>query len=74
MKELHTDMFEYVNTDGEEVMPDESKGLTLDIMINNYEKNIIKYAYEKYGSSRKAAKALGISQTQMVRKKNKYSI
>jgi len=44
MKELHTDMFEYVNTDGEEVMPDESKGLTLDIMINNYEKNIIKYA------------------------------
>ncbi|HQC83083.1 MAG TPA: hypothetical protein PLD22_07140, partial [Bacillota bacterium] len=28
----------------------------------------------KYGSSRKAAKAIGISQSQLIRKKNKYNI
>lgn len=43
-------------------------------MVENFEKNIIKYACEKYGSTRKAAKAIGISQTQLVRKKNKYQI
>lgn len=74
MKELHTDMFDYVKPDGDENALEEGNGLTLDIMIDNFEKNIIKYAYEKYGSSRKAAKALGISQTQMIRKKNKYQI
>ena len=42
--------------------------------VENFEKNIIKHAIEKYGSTRKAAKAIGISQTQLVRKKNKYNI
>ena len=37
-------------------------------------KNIIKHACEKYGSTRKVAKAIGISQTQLVRKKKKYEI
>ena len=48
--------------------------LDLNVMVANFEKNIIKSAYEKYGSSRKAAKAIGISQTQLIRKKNKYQI
>ena len=29
---------------------------------------------KKYGSTRKAAKAIGISQTQLVRKKKKYNL
>lgn len=48
--------------------------LNLQYVVNEYEKNLIKYALEKYGSTRKAAKAIGISQTQLVRKKNKYQI
>ncbi len=43
-------------------------------LVENFEKNIIRYACEKHGSTRKAAKALGISQTQIVRKKNKYDL
>lgn len=42
--------------------------------LEAYEKDIIKYACEKHGSTRKAAKAIGISQTQLVRKKNKYGL
>ena len=43
-------------------------------MVEAFEKNIIREACEKYGSTRKAAKAIGISQTQLVRKKNKYGL
>ncbi|MDO4175898.1 MAG: sigma-54 dependent transcriptional regulator [Bacillota bacterium] len=43
-------------------------------MVETFEKNIIQYACEKHGSTRRAAKAIGISQTQLVRKKNKYGI
>ena len=46
----------------------------MDVLIENLEKNIIKHAIEKYGSTRKASKAIGVSQTQLVRKKNKYGI
>lgn len=74
MKELHADLFEAIPKEGQEDLGETSKVLSLDIMIENFEKNIIKNAYEKYGSSRKAAKAIGISQTQMIRKKNKYQI
>ncbi|MDO4517724.1 MAG: sigma 54-interacting transcriptional regulator [Bacillota bacterium] len=42
--------------------------------METLEKNIIKYALEKHGSTRRAAKVLGISQTQLVRKKNKYEL
>lgn len=42
--------------------------------VDEYEKGLIKYACEKYGSTRKAAKAIGISQTQLVRKKKKYEL
>lgn len=51
---------------------EESELLLLDELVGNFEKQVILYASEKYGSSRKAAKALGISQTQFVRKRNKY--
>jgi TyrR family helix-turn-helix protein len=48
--------------------------MNLDEMVESFEKNIIQYACEKHGSTRKAAKAIGISQTQLVRKKSKYNI
>lgn len=73
MKELHSEVIE--KTDFE--LTDEQKSaemLDLGQMVENFEKNIIKYACDKYGSTRKAAKAIGISQTQLVRKKNKYQI
>ena len=50
------------------------KELDLQMAVDEYEKGLIKYACDKYGSTRKAAKALGISQTQIVRKKKKYEI
>ena len=56
---------------GKEECPQE---LDLQKAVDQYEKGLIKYACEKYGSTRKAAKALGISQTQIVRKKKKYQI
>ena len=53
---------------------DEAGSIDLTSMVEAFEKNIIQQAIEKYGSTRKAAKAIGISQTQFVRKKNKYGI
>lgn len=53
---------------------DEGGSIDLTSMVEAFEKNIIQQAIEKYGSTRKAAKAIGISQTQFVRKKNKYGI
>ena len=50
------------------------KELDLELAVDEYEKGLIKYACDKYGSTRKAAKALGISQTQIVRKKKKYNL
>ena len=48
--------------------------MDLEKMVENFEKNIIKHACEKYGSTRKVARAIGISQTQLVRKKKKYGV
>lgn len=73
MKALHLDLFEGTGISAEGAS-DEVGSLLLDTMIANLEKNVIKSAYEKYGSSRKAAKAIGISQTQFIRKKNKYEV
>ena len=58
--------------EGTDRMPE--KELDLQLAVDEYEKGLIKYACEKYGSTRKAARALGISQTQIVRKKKKYDI
>ena len=73
MKELHADMAEALNFD---VLHEQDEQTEMDLasMVESFERNIIKYACEKYGSTRKAAKAIGISQTQLVRKKNKYEI
>lgn len=48
--------------------------IDLETAVSEYERGLIRYALEKYGSTRKAAKAVGISQTQLVRKKKKYNI
>ena len=53
---------------------DEEGSIDLTSMVEAFEKNILREAIEKYGSTRKAAKAIGISQTQFVRKKNKYGL
>jgi len=74
MKELHTDMFDKISKDTDEHPFEEGNVLLLDDIVGNFERNIIKYACDKYGSSRKAAKAIGISQTQLIRKKNKYKL
>ena len=52
----------------------EEGAIDLTRMVEAFEKNIIREACEKYGSTRKTAKAIGISQTQLVRKKNKYGL
>ena len=76
MRETHGDIFGgKVETDDEE---SEAAGVVVELdlqsAVDEYEKGLIKYACEKYGSTRKAAKAIGISQTQLVRKKKKYEL
>lgn len=73
MRELHGSVMENMSIDiGKEQI--DSGEMDLASMVDNFEKNIIKYACEKHGSTRKAAKAINISQTQLVRKKNKYGL
>lgn len=48
--------------------------LTLKDLLERFEKGILSKAARQYGSSRKAARGLGISQTQYIRKKNKYGL
>ena len=73
MRELHGNAMESISIDIDKEQIDSGE-MDLASMVDNFEKNIIKYACEKYGSTRKAAKAINISQTQLVRKKNKYGI
>lgn len=74
MRELHAEVFETTGLDFSLVESADGKVMDLEKMVNNFEKNIIKHACEKYGSTRKVARAIGISQTQLVRKKKKYEI
>lgn len=74
MRELHAEVFETTGLDFSAMEPADGKVMDLEKMVNNFEKNIIKHACEKYGSTRKVARAIGISQTQLVRKKKKYEI
>ena len=74
MRELHTEIFEDQAMDFGAFPDADGKVMDLELMVGNFEKNIIRHACEKYGSTRKAAKAIGISQTQLVRKKKKYEI
>ena len=72
LKEKHGELFGGLYSGmGNEPQPAE---IDLQTAVDEYEKGLIKYACEKYGSTRKAAKAVGISQTQLVRKKKKYNI
>ena len=48
--------------------------ISLEDALNEYEKGLVRYALEKYGSTRKAAKAMGVSQSQFMRKKKKYGM
>ncbi len=76
MRETHGEIFggNVEMDEGEESNNGIDKELDLQSAVDEYEKGIIKYACEKYGSTRKAAKAIGISQTQLVRKKKKYEV
>ncbi len=73
-KELNQELFNKGGGNSAMHEPVKTQGVELDLtrLLESYEKGIIQYACEKYGSTRKAAKAIGISQTQLVRKKNKY--
>lgn len=48
--------------------------MNLSIIMDNHEKAIIEEALKREGSTRKAAKSLGISQSQLMRKKSKYDL
>jgi transcriptional regulator with GAF, ATPase, and Fis domain len=76
MGELHADLFDAseIETRGEEAAEKGNAEMNMPMMVENLEKNIIKHALKKHGSTRKAAQAIGISQTQIVRKKKKYDI
>ena len=76
MNQLHADVMMGVDTDFEGMVERAAAGsqVTLQDMVDNFERKIIEYACSKFTSTRKAAKAVGISQTQLVRKKKKYGI
>lgn len=46
----------------------------LETMVESFEKELIRRACDKFGSTRKTAAAIGISQSQLVRKKKKYGL
>jgi TyrR family helix-turn-helix protein len=73
MKEIHGDVFETSALEASEKKTEEQV-IDLERMVQNFEKNILRHACEQYGSTRKIAKAVGISQTQLVRKKKKYGL
>jgi len=74
MKALKSDLFENQGFETKEEQFADEKIVSLDHVVESFEKNIIKYACDKYVSTRKTAKAIGISQTQLIRKKRKYNL
>ncbi len=79
MRDSHSELFSSnvmqpfaEEEEAEGLMPE--KEIDLEAAVDEYEKGLIRYAFDKYGSTRKVAKALGISQTQVVRKKKKYGL
>ena len=70
MRETESELFPNVSHKQKE----SNEEMNLEEAVDAYEKSLIKDALKKYGSTRKAAKAIGISQTQLVRKKKKYEI
>ncbi len=74
MREIHTDLFDSKKETWAITDMEETSSLNLTHLVDLFEKNIIKSAMEKYGTSRKTASAIGISQTQFIRKKKKYQL
>ena len=72
MQETHPELFGAGTSDNQ--FGNTGTEIDLQNAVEDYEKGLIKYACEKYGSTRKAASAIGISQTQLVRKKKKYQL
>lgn len=72
MRDMHHELFNKLSQEKETA--DLTLPIHLEEIVENYEKEIIRYAAGKYRSSRKAASALNISQTQYIRKKKKYGI
>ncbi|MDO4552536.1 MAG: sigma 54-interacting transcriptional regulator [Bacillota bacterium] len=73
VRELHTDLFAHMSLP-EDGAPEAGQTGDLTELMESFEKEIIRHACKKHGSTRKAARALNISQTQLVRKKNKYGL
>lgn len=48
--------------------------MTLNNIMENHEKAIIEEVLQNEGTTRKAAEVLGISQSQLMRKKAKYNL
>lgn len=72
---LESGTFENIDFDEEKQLEAVvNKKITLDSLVDSFEKELLRQACEKYGSTRKTAEAVGISQTQLVRKKKKYGI
>ena len=74
MKNIHGELFDHMLNEEKSEILEPQEGMDLNDMLEHFERYIIRQACEKHGSSRKAAKAIGISQTQLIRKKNKYQI
>lgn len=75
IKCMHDSAFEQVDLAGEDKLLEAmERDFVLSDLVDSFEKNLLRYACDKYGSTRKTAEAVGISQTQLVRKKKKYGI
>lgn len=74
MEILHANIFEAWGNDSKNLGGNLKRQQSLTTMVEGFEKSILKEACAKYGSTRKTARAIGISQTQLVRKKKKYGI
>lgn len=72
MRNVHSELFDHMISDDKGETLENETAMNLNEMVEQFEKYIIREACDKHGSSRKAAKALGISQTQFIRKKNRY--
>lgn len=57
-----------------DIILDNTKNMTLNTILDNHEKAIIEEVLRNEGTTRKAANALGISQSQLMRKKAKYNL
>ncbi len=56
------------------IITDKDRNMTLNNIMENHEKAIIEEVLQNEGTTRKAAEVLGISQSQLMRKKAKYNL